>query len=107
MKKQTLLKVACDSYVIVSVLTGIVLMALTLLFRVNPVEGSVVHNAVRGTMFHYVLLVTTMPAWIAGIFLSRAGISPYPVMFIFQIILYVIIGLVLRWIAHKISRRRS
>ena len=106
MKKQMFLKLACDPCVIVSVLAGIVLMTLTLFFNVNPAEGSVVNDAVRETPLHYVLLATTMPAWIAGVFLGCAGILSYPLMFIMQIVLYAIIGLLLRWIGRRIFRQR-
>ena len=51
---------------------GALLLSLTLYFRVNPVEGSVVDERVVGSFFHYVLLVTTMPAWIAGALIAGA-----------------------------------
>jgi len=103
--------------VIASVLTGAILLALTLFFNVNPVEGSVVNDAIRGTPLHYVLLVTTMPAWIAGsmIFFPLEHLIDgewavwavlYPLMFIIQVAIYAGIALLLRWIVRTIFRRK-
>ncbi|MHC4385976.1 MAG: hypothetical protein ACYTEU_10845 [Planctomycetota bacterium] len=106
MKKKTLQKIICDPYVIVSILIGIVLMSLTLYFRVNPAEGSVVDKAILGTLFHMVLLLTTMPAWIAGTTVAALTlwVLSYPMMFLFQVILYTGLGLVLRKIHNLIYR---
>ena len=63
---------------------GIALMILTLMWRVNPVEGSVMPNFLTGNLFGMallmVLLVTCMPVGIvalfSGILLGRlAGLS--------------------------------
>ena len=104
MSKQTLRKIVCDPYVGVSVFVGVVLMALTLYYRVNPVEGSVVNEAVRGTWFHYVLMVTTMPAYITGLVLAPFLKVFVPAVFIVQIILYTCLGLLLRLIICTIHR---
>jgi hypothetical protein len=98
MDKRIFRKIVCDPYVIVSVCVGVVLMALTLYFRVNPAEGSVVDEAVRGTWFHYVLMVTTMPAYIAGLVLGPFLKVFIPIVFVVQIILYTVLGLLLRLI---------
>jgi len=105
MRKETLRKIMCDPYVIVSVAMGVVLMVLTLHFRVNPVEGSVVAKAICGKPFHYILLITTMPAWIAGVFLGGTTILSYPLMFIFQALFYACLGLLLRWVHGKLAGR--
>ena len=93
-----------DPYVIVSVITGVILLTLTLLFRVNPVEGSVVNEAISGTFFVYILLFTTMPAWIAGIFIGFATFMSVPLMFLFQVTIYTFLGLLLRLIHRGIKR---
>jgi hypothetical protein len=53
---------------------GIILMAFTLAWRINPVEGSVVpdylFNNPVGVAVFWVLFVTCMPAYIAGLTLS-------------------------------------
>lgn len=79
--------------------TGIVLLALTLAFEVNPIEGSVVNETVKGTAFCSLLLITTLPALIAGMLLlgilgetTFVSIIFLPFMFIVQILLYWIVG---------------
>ena len=57
---------------------GMVLMILTAMWRVNPVEGSVVPDFLTGNPFGgallLVLLVTCMPVWIPTVFfVSSAG----------------------------------
>ena len=51
---------------------GIALMILTLMWRVNPVEGSVMPNFLTGNLFGMallmVLLVTCMPVGIVALF---------------------------------------
>ena len=51
---------------------GIVLMILTAVWRVNPVEGSVVPDFLTGNPFGeallLVLIVTCMPVWIPTVF---------------------------------------
>ena len=104
MYKANFKNIVCDPYVIVSVITGVILLILTLLFKVNPAEGSVVNEAVRGTIFHYFLLCTTMPAWIAGILIGFTTFLSFPLMFLFQIIIFTILGLLLR-LAHRGIKR--
>jgi len=47
---------------------GVLLMVMSLANNVNPCEGSAVSNALRGTRLHDLLLVTTIPAYVAGLF---------------------------------------
>ncbi len=104
MRKPNFKKIVLDPYVIVSVIIGVVLLTLTLIFRVNPVEASVVNEAIVGTPFHFFLLCTTMPAWIAGIVIGFTTIISYPLMFLFQIIIFTFLGLLLRLIHRAIIR---
>jgi len=78
-----------DVFALVFMTIGIVLLTLTLIFRVNPAEGGVVNEAIVGTLFHKILLLTTMPAWIAGAICGGGNIfSVYSLMYFFQIIIY-------------------
>ena len=77
---------------IIFVIIGNILLALTLLYRVNPAEGSIVDEAIIGTTFHLVLLITTMPAWIAGAVVGMTTFISYPLMFVSQTILYWFLG---------------
>ena len=81
----------------VFVIVGAVLLILTIKFRVNPVEGSVVNPAIRGTALHWILLYTTMPAWTAGFTLGEiAFVDNYEtavvLMFLIQVLLYYFLG---------------
>lgn len=90
------------------VLVGLALMALTLQFRVNPAEGSVVDERILGTPIHMLLLVTTMPAWLAGAIvaefvLPHADTTPwywYSFMLVFQALQYALLG----WLAAALFR---
>jgi len=57
-----------DKAAVATAVVGVVLMALTIVWRVNPVEGSVVapflSNTASGRVIHLILLVTCMPVWI-------------------------------------------
>jgi hypothetical protein len=76
---------------------GLSLMVLTLYFDVNPIEGSVVAREIAGTWIHFLLFVTCMPAWIAGLFLSMIVPLPFAVMAcLSQILLYFLVGKVVR-----------
>jgi len=61
-----------DRIALVTAGMGIVLMILTAVFRVNPVEGSVMPDFLTGNPFGetllYVLIVTCMPVWIPTVF---------------------------------------
>lgn len=104
MQNAFLKKTVRDPYVIVSVITGAILLMFTLLFRVNPAECSVVNEAICGTFFHYILLFTTMPAWIAGVIVGLGTPLSYPLMFLFQAIIFTLLGLLLRLIHRGINR---
>jgi hypothetical protein len=72
-------------------------MLLTLHFDINPVEGSVVPDSIRGTGFHVFLFITTMPAWIAGLMVSSVLPIPFPLMAcLMQILFYGIMGKIIR-----------
>lgn len=92
MPKPTFKKMIPARYVITSALVGVILLSLTLFFRVNPAEGSVVDENIIGTPFHYFLYFTTMPAWIAGIFIGRSTFLSFPLMFLIQIIIFSFLG---------------
>lgn len=77
----------------ITAIIGLVFMLLTLHFNINPVEGSVVPEYIRGTGFHIFLFITSMPAWIAGLIVSSVLPVPFPVMAcVMQILLYGILG---------------
>jgi len=78
-----------DVFALTFMTISIVLLTLTLIFRVNPAEGSVVNKAIVGTLFHKILLFTTMPAWIAGVTCGGDTIFlACLLMYFFQIIIY-------------------
>lgn len=88
-----------DWVVLIFMITGIILLALTLAFEVNPIEGSVIDDAIKGTAFCLFLLITTLPALIAGLLLlgmlgetTFVSVIFFPFMFIVQILLYWIVG---------------
>jgi hypothetical protein len=63
-----------DWIAIWSAAVGMVLMAFTLAWRINPVEGSVVPRFLfdnpLGVAVFWVLFVTCMPVWIVGMMLT-------------------------------------
>jgi hypothetical protein len=66
-------------------LVGVLLMTLTLVWRINPVEGSVVPDFLTGTPLGRVvvaiLLGTCMPVWILSVWIGTLlKIIPFPVM---------------------------
>ena len=90
-----------DKMVLVSVVVGILLMILTIVWNVNPVEGSVVPGFIRNTLLGKVvlsiLLVTCMPVWILVVFLTMPlqyipKYFIYSVMLVAQGILFFAIG---------------
>jgi len=93
-----------DVIAIVFVIIGVILLSLTLVFRVNPVEGSVVNDAIVGTTFHWFLLITTMPAWIAGIIVGMTTFLSFPFMFVFQIIIFWSMAKIVR-LSYKTIKR--
>jgi len=86
-----------DRFFYITAIIGLVFMLLTLHFNINPVEGSVVPENIRGTGFHIFLFITSMPAWIAGLMVSNVLPIPFPVMAcLMQILLYGILGKIIR-----------
>lgn len=92
---------------LVSIIIGIILLTLTLVFDVNPVEASVVNKEIVGTFFHSFLLVMTMPAYLAGLmtgqfFAGRDASHPiiiiFSFMFFWQIIFYGLLGKLIHFI---------
>jgi len=96
-----------DPIMIATALLGLVLMILTIAFRINPVEGSVVPEYLTGNPLGrcvvMLLFVTSMPAWIAGLFLAEIipGVNPANpsgmavaacLMCAVQVVLYAILG---------------
>ena len=72
-------------------------MLFTLHFNINPVEGSVVPEYIRGTGVHILLFIASMPAWIVGLMISSVIPVPFPVMAcIVQILFYGILGKIIR-----------
>jgi hypothetical protein len=65
-------KVLTDGIALATSGIGIVLMILTAVWRVNPVEGSVMPDFLEGNPFGeallFVLIVTCMPVWIPTVF---------------------------------------
>ena len=75
----------------ISMFIGVVLLSLTLYFGVNPVEASVVDPLIRGTWFHMLLLVMTMPALIVWIFIGDSTVGLVVVFFV-QLCTYMALG---------------
>ena len=92
-----------DAFAVVLEIIGVILLVLTLVFGVNPFEGSVVNDAIRGTAFHWILFVTTMPAFIAGCIVGMGTVLAYPLVFVFQIILCWFLGKVLRFLFNAVK----
>ena len=94
---------------------GMVLMVLTVVWRVNPVEGSVVPDFLTGNPLGQalllVLLVTCMPVWIPTVFfVSFAGFPELAngTAVIVQGILYFVFGkLIWVWVEWFRTDRKS
>ena len=83
---------------------GMVLMAFTIVWRINPVEGSVIpdflKNNVTGEAVLWILLISCMPVWTITVALFMwfpgAGQNQWALacgtMIVFQGILYFLIG---------------
>jgi hypothetical protein len=99
-----------DAISVLFVIIGSVLLALTIVYRVNPVEGSVVNPDIRGTALHWILFCTTMPAWIAGVSLcGEVSVGSYKcavvLMFLFQVLIYYSLGKITRLLLAAIRNR--
>jgi hypothetical protein len=102
---------------------GMALMILTAVWRVNPVEGSVVPDFLTGNPFGeallYVLVITCMPVWIpavfAGVVLAKVvGIPESDSLglangaaVIVQGIVYFMFGKLISWWAKRFRTERS
>jgi hypothetical protein len=73
---------------------GVVLLCLTLYFGVNPVEFTVVDPSIRGTWFHILLFITTIPALLV-IFIAGDMIAGFALMFFIQICVFWMFGRIL------------
>ena len=98
---------------------GIVLMILTIIWRINPAEGSIMPHFLTGNSFGhvviYALLVTCMPV----LFLALIVITPLPisenyewiivfgVMIVLQGLVYFLLGKLISKIVKLIARKRS
>ena len=87
-------------------LIGVVLLGLTLYFGVNPVEATVVHPLVRGTWFHMLLLVTTMPALVV-LFLAGDMIVGFALMFFVQICVFWVFGRILAFLFSFVAQHKG
>ena len=72
-------------------LMGVFLLCLTLYFGVNPVEATVVDPMIRGTWFHMLLFITTIPALLV-LFIAGDMIAGFALMFFVQICVFWTVG---------------
>ena len=86
----------------IAVVIGVVLMVLTILTRVNPVEGSVVRpeflQTPLGRPILMFLLITSLPGW-AGVILTAAVDPSSPIAWWIELLIFQIVGY---WILGKI-----
>lgn len=87
-------------------LIGVVLLSLTLYFGVNPVEATVVHPFIRGTWFHMLLLVTTMPALVVLMF-AGDSIVGLVLMFFVQLCVFSTLGRILAFLFSFVAQHKS
>jgi hypothetical protein len=108
-----------DRIAIGTALVGIGLMILTILWRINPAEGSVVPQFLTsnpvGMGVMWILLITCMPAWIAAVSLSMLIPFSEPIqygvacglMMILQCIVYFLLGKLISLGGRKLLRRKE
>ena len=107
-----------DWIAVVAASIGMALMIMTAVWRVNPVEGSVVPDFLEGNPFGrallLVLLVTCMPVWIPTVFLAvqLVGESEYAlantIAVIVQGLVYYMFGrLISIWVEFRAERNRT
>jgi hypothetical protein len=108
-----------DRAALVTALVGAGLMVLTLAWRVNPAESSVMPGFLSGSPLGgavvWVLLCTCMPVWIPVVWLTAliplAAPAQYvvagAVMVILQGLLYFAIGKLVSWCVQRVARRTS
>lgn len=87
-------------------LIGGALLGLTLYFGVNPVEAMVVDPLIRGTWFHMLLLVTTMPALIIMMFVGDTWVA-FVLMFIVQIVVFLLLGRGFAFVFSIVGRHKN
>ena len=87
-------------------LIGVVLLGLTLYFGVNPVEATVVHPLIRGTWFHMLLLVTTMPPLVVLLF-AGDSIVGLVLMFFVQLCVFSVLGRILAFLFSFVVQHKS
>jgi hypothetical protein len=111
-------KFSTDWIALVTSGIGMALMILTAVWRVNPVEGSVVPDFLTGNPFGeallFVLLVTCMPVWIPTVFIvvQLVGESEFAlantVAVIVQGLVYYMFGrLISIWAKFRAERNRT
>ena len=108
-----------DRIAIVTALVGAGLMILTIIWRINPAEGSVVPDFLTGNPVGVavicVLVVTCMPAWILSVTLCM--LLPLPermqwllscaTMLVIQGIVYFMIGKLISLCVRKFCRKKE
>jgi hypothetical protein len=108
-----------DRIAIATALVGVGLMILTIIWRINPAEGSVVPRFLTsnaaGVAVIYVLLATCMPVWIPAVSLTMLIPLPEHIqyglacgfMIILQCMVYFMIGKLISLCVRKLSRRKG
>jgi hypothetical protein len=108
-----------DRIAIGTALVGVGLMILTILWRINPVEGSVVPRFLTsnpvGMGVIWVLLITCMPVWSAAVSLTMLiPLSEYMqygvacgLMIILQCIVYFLLGKLISLSVRKLLRKKE
>jgi len=91
---------------------GIILMAFTVAWRINPVEGSVIPQFLKdnlaGEAVHLLLLITCMPVWFVAIFLIPDNYPACVVgMFFLQGLVYFLIGKAVSVCLRKLLRKKE
>lgn len=108
-----------DRIACVTALIGVGLMVLTIIWRVNPVEGSVVPRFLTdnpvGVAAISVLLVTCMPVWLPAVSLTL--LMPLQdhaqwrlacgIMIVVQGIVYFLLGKLMSLIVRKLKARKT
>ena len=87
-------------------LIGVALLGLTLYFGVNPVEATVVHPSIRGTWFHMILLVTTMPALVVLMF-GEGSIVGFVLAFFVQLCVFWTLGRIFSFLFSFVVQHKS
>jgi hypothetical protein len=107
-----------DKAAVSTAVVGVVLMAMTIVWRVNPAESSVVapflSNTASGRVIHLILLVTCMPVWIAAVSVVTLFVPhtaeythylSYALMLVTQGLLFFAIGKLISVCKRAVARR--